>query len=40
MSEAEKESEWGGKGKGVEWKRRVGKMKKERGRGRKRTWVG
>ena len=29
MSEAEKKSEWGGKGKGVEWKRRVTEMGEE-----------
>ena len=38
MSKMKKESEWGGKGKGVECKRRVGKMKKERGLDRKRKY--
>ena len=29
VSEAEKESEWGGKGKGVKWKKNVGWVEKE-----------
>ena len=38
MSGVEKESEWGGKGKWVRWRRNVGEVEKESGLDRKRKY--